>query len=97
MLGLANANALTVVGLTAFVAAELQFAGFNDDEAGVRETAAQCLGPLLKATLIALDLSGLTKQEQSAGVRDVLADYLGTGAMAAVAAAPGPVIDARPS
>ncbi|HXH52566.1 MAG TPA: hypothetical protein VNH53_03930 [Sphingomicrobium sp.] len=85
MIGDANASALTVSALAAWAADELRFAGFNDDEAGVRETAGECVAPLLRASIAAIELSGLLSQEQSAAVRDIMAGYLGAGHSCGVA------------
>lgn len=76
MIGAINANALTASGMAAFAAGELQFHGFNDDDDGVREAAAEALCPLLHAAAIALELSGVVTEEQGGALRDIILDYI---------------------
>lgn len=76
MIGLTNATALTASGFASFAAAELRFHGFHDDEDGIREAAGEAVVPLLRAAVIALELSGLLTQDHSAGVHDVILDYI---------------------
>lgn len=76
MIGALNANALTASGMARFAADELQFHGFFGDEDIVREAAAEAVAPLLRAAAIALEVSGLLGQEESAGVHDVIIDYI---------------------
>jgi hypothetical protein len=73
---IANANALTASGMAAFVAAELKFAGFYDDEEAVRQVAAECLTPLLRSAMIAIELAGLCDQEKGGALHDIIMDYI---------------------
>lgn len=72
----ANANALTASGMLAWSANELRFAGFYQNEEGVREAAADAVAPLLRAAIITLELSGVTSQDRGGALRDILADYV---------------------
>lgn len=76
MIGLNNAHALTASALASWSADELRAAGFGGNDEKVRDAAGDCVAPLLRAALIALELSGLLDQEQSAGVHDVISDYI---------------------
>jgi hypothetical protein len=84
MIGRPAAQALHVAGLSAYVAGEMLAAA--RDGRDVETAAAECLGPLLAAAMTAIELSGLIRQDSSAAVHDVLADYLNLPAS-------GPVID----
>lgn len=74
MMGRDGAQALTVAGCAQFVAGEMASVACNPARRAM--VAAECVGPLLNAAMIAMQLAGLTRQQNSAAVHDVLADYL---------------------
>jgi hypothetical protein len=76
MIGELNANALTAAGMASFAAKELSLHGLSPDDDAIREAAAACVAPLLRSAAIALELSGLMAQECSAGVHDIITDYI---------------------
>lgn len=73
---LANADALTASSMASYAAAELRIAAFHETPVELTETASETVMPLLRAAAMALELSGLCTQECSAGVRDVILDYI---------------------
>jgi hypothetical protein len=76
MILLPNANALTAAGLADFAACELHLAGLRQSGAELRLTAAECVAPLLQAAAVAIELSGATREEDAAAVRDIILDYI---------------------
>jgi hypothetical protein len=72
----ANANALTAAGMASFAAAELHLAGLTETPDQLELTAADCVAPLLRAAATALELSACLGQENAAGLRDAILDYI---------------------
>lgn len=79
MLRSVHASALTASSVASFAANELVRAGFHEDAAGVQRAAEECVGPLLKGAMIAIDLAGpLPGTDPLAALRGAIADYLET-------------------
>lgn len=71
-----DATAMSAAGFAADAARKLRQAGARGDVDAIELAAAECVQPLMRATMLAIEAAGLLNQERSAAVRDVMADYL---------------------